>query len=188
MVDSASFLRRHELENEEMKDLPTEEVPSKESHSGMKRGVTSIVPDRHFGLNENYIVPITAETEVIQRLKQDLLDFLAKQIVVLAGDHNNPKANFDNMTFELVKMAGKMTKFDLFGAACSHFDTGHCILSPKNPLFQYCDMDLARLLVILAKILLSDDSHQARIAVMSPKARPYPFRSGNPKPGPTTPS
>lgn len=138
-INSKAFLRTHRIKDDDQKEA-AEEI-----------------------LDEDFVVPIGPDTEVIHQLKQDLLQYFSAQLLQDYSDPLTPKANFDSMTFELVTIAWQMVKFGLFGSACSYLADGKCVLSPKSPRFRYKDMDLARVLEVLSKILLSEDSHQIRV-------------------------
>ena len=153
-IDSKTFVQIHKIKDDEQKEAEMEECSVK----------------------NDIIVMISEETDEIHRLKQDLLEYFNAQLILDRGEISDFKANFDSMTFELVKIAWQMVKFGLFGAACSYFYEGKCVLSPKSELFRYQDMDLARILTVLCKILLSEDSHQIRSATGSLQSRKNSIR------------
>ena len=66
---------------------------------------------------------------------------------------------FDCLTLSMLKLAYKMTKFELYGAFVSDPAREVFIMNPENPLFSYENMDLVRLLKSLAAFLFHSNEY-----------------------------
>lgn len=61
---------------------------------------------------------------------------------------------FDILSCELLRMAGKMAKFELFGTACSDSVNMVCIVNPLAPGFSLVEMDIVRLIRATSPLLM----------------------------------
>ncbi|CAG9317756.1 unnamed protein product [Blepharisma stoltei] len=98
------------------------------------------------------VTPLAGEIDRFNEEDRLSKDFL--QTVIRYFDHQAELASYDVLTYEILRVANKQLRFELFGTVCTDFVNEYVIRDPRSGAFRVKNMDLLRFLTSVSKIFL----------------------------------